>query len=73
MYLGGKCYTTYIMVAGHTFTVEYECGSGNDYNGRLGVRISSVFVIGIGSMLGKSIPRKPWALCYDLVIDANML
>lgn len=39
---------------GHTFTIEYECGSGNDYDGRLGVRISSIFVIGLGSMLGMS-------------------
>lgn len=39
-------------VIGYTYTVEYECGSGNDYNGRLGLRISSIFVIGFGSLLG---------------------
>lgn len=29
-----------------------ECGVGNDYDGRMGLRISSIFVIGFGSMLG---------------------
>ena len=35
-----------------TYTIEFECGGGNDYDGRLGIRISSIFVIGFGSMLG---------------------
>jgi hypothetical protein len=39
-------------VSPHTVTIE--CDSGNNYNGRLGVRISSIFVIGLGSMLGMS-------------------
>jgi len=43
-------------VIGHTYTIEYECGSGNDYDGRLGLRISSIFVIGFGSMLGELMP-----------------
>lgn len=34
------------------YTVEVTCGSGNDYDGRIGVRISSIFVIGFGSMMG---------------------
>lgn len=33
-----------------------QCGSGNDYDGRIGLRVSSIFVIGFGSMLGNS-PR----------------
>ena len=33
-------------------SVTVECDSGNGYDGRLGVRISSIFVIGLGSMLG---------------------
>ena len=38
--------------AGQTYTVIYECSSGNEYDGRLGVRISSIFVIGFGSFCG---------------------
>lgn len=30
------------------------CGGGNSYNGRMGLRISSVFVILIGSTFGRS-------------------
>lgn len=30
-----------------------SCGGGNTYNGRMGLRISSVFVILVGSTLGK--------------------
>ena len=37
------------------YTVEVTCGSGNDYDGRMGVRISSIFVIGFGSMMGMSL------------------
>ena len=32
------------------------CETGNDYNGRLGLRISSIFVILIGSFLGTWFP-----------------
>ncbi|KAL2075728.1 hypothetical protein VTL71DRAFT_671 [Oculimacula yallundae] len=35
---------------------EVSCDSGNEYDGRLGVRISSIFVIGFGSMLGALLP-----------------
>lgn len=35
---------------------ETECPMGNDYNGMLGVRISSVFVIFIGSAFGAFFP-----------------
>ena len=31
-----------------------HCVSSNDYDGRMGIRISAVFVILIGSMLGES-------------------
>ena len=33
----------------------FECGGGNEYDGRMGLRISAIFVIGVGSMLGMSI------------------
>jgi hypothetical protein len=33
------------------------CGTGNNYNGYLGARISSIFVILIGSTFGKSYGR----------------
>lgn len=33
----------------------FECGGGNEYDGRMGLRISAIFVIGLGSMLGMSI------------------
>ncbi|KAJ9133999.1 Zinc-regulated transporter 2 [Pleurostoma richardsiae] len=39
-----------------TFTVTVECDSGNDYDGRLGLRISSIFVILIGALLGAVLP-----------------
>ncbi|KAI1267442.1 ZIP zinc/iron transport family [Xylariaceae sp. FL1019] len=32
------------------------CDNGNDYDGRLGLRISSIFVIFIGSLLGAVVP-----------------
>lgn len=35
-----------------SYTVTVECGNGNDYDGRIGLRVSSIFVIGLGSMLG---------------------
>ncbi|KAI0196474.1 ZIP zinc/iron transport family [Astrocystis sublimbata] len=39
-----------------TGSVVVECDNGNDYDGRLGVRISSIFVILIGSLLGAVLP-----------------
>jgi solute carrier family 39 (zinc transporter), member 1/2/3 len=33
-------------------SVSVDCSGGNDYDGRLGLRISSIFVIGFGSFLG---------------------
>ena len=44
-------------VSPHNVTIN--CDSGNGYNGRLGIRISSIFVIGLGSMLGMSAPAMP--------------
>jgi zinc transporter 1/2/3 len=38
------------------WTIEVECGGGNQFDGRMGVRISSIFVIGFGSMLGALSP-----------------
>jgi hypothetical protein len=35
---------------GHDHSVE--CYGGNEYDGRMGLRISAIFVIGFGSMLG---------------------
>ena len=47
------------------------CGEGNDFDGRLGIRISAIFVIGLGSFLGtwfpvfaarhKGVGVPPWA------------
>ena len=34
------------------FTVTVDCGGTNGYDGRLGLRISAIFVIGFGSILG---------------------
>jgi hypothetical protein len=34
-----------------------DCDSGNGYDGRIGLRVSSIFVIGFGSMLG-TIPAR---------------
>ena len=31
-----------------------QCDSGNDFDGRLGIRISAIFVILVGSFLGKT-------------------
>ncbi|TVY75719.1 Zinc-regulated transporter [Lachnellula suecica] len=39
-----------------SLTVTVDCDSGNDYDGRIGVRVSSIFVIGFGSMLGALLP-----------------
>lgn len=36
-----------------SYTVTVQCGGGNDFTSQnLGARISSVFVIGVGSMAG---------------------
>lgn len=39
-----------------SFTVTIECGGGNEYDGRLGLRISSIFVILAGSLIGSLTP-----------------
>jgi len=39
-----------------SYTVTIDCPSGNDYDGRLGLRISAIFVIFIGSLLGCLVP-----------------
>ena len=39
-----------------SFTVTVECGGGNEYDGRLGLRISSIFVILVGFVLGSLTP-----------------
>lgn len=44
------------------YTVEITCGGGNEYDGRMGLRISSIFVIGFGSMLG---------MCFSLMTCMN--
>ena len=38
--------------AGGAHDHGFECGGGNEYDGRMGLRISAIFVIGVGSMLG---------------------
>ena len=35
-------------------TTSAGCDAGNDYDGRIGVRVSAIFVILIGSMFGGS-------------------
>jgi len=40
--------------AGSTVTVD--CDAGNDYDGRMGIRISAIFVILAGSFLGAWFP-----------------
>ena len=35
-------------------TVKPACSPDNDYDGRMGLRISSIFVILVGSMFGES-------------------
>jgi hypothetical protein len=36
--------------------IIYDCSGGNGYDGRDGLRISSIFVIGFGSLLGMLLP-----------------
>ncbi|KEY70047.1 hypothetical protein S7711_09873 [Stachybotrys chartarum IBT 7711] len=38
------------------FTVAIDCTAGNEYDGRIGLRISAIFVIFTGSMLGCIFP-----------------
>jgi solute carrier family 39 (zinc transporter), member 1/2/3 len=42
--------------AARSFDVAVECDTGNDYDGRMGVRISSIFVILVGSIIGALTP-----------------
>lgn len=42
--------------SGSGFTVVTECDSGNEFDGRMGLRISSIFVILVGSLLGAMTP-----------------
>ncbi|KAH8653529.1 Zinc/iron permease [Xylariales sp. PMI_506] len=37
-------------------SVTVECDTGNEFDGRIGVRISSIFVIFVGSLLGSLLP-----------------
>ncbi|KAI0887553.1 ZIP zinc/iron transport family [Annulohypoxylon maeteangense] len=38
------------------FQVTVDCDAGNDYDGRMGLRISSIFVILVGSLIGAVLP-----------------
>ncbi|KAI1102577.1 ZIP zinc/iron transport family [Jackrogersella minutella] len=38
------------------YSVTIDCDTGNDYDGRMGLRISSIFVILVGSLLGAVLP-----------------
>ncbi|KAI1810376.1 ZIP zinc/iron transport family [Poronia punctata] len=40
----------------HHGEIVIECETGNEYDGRLGLRISSIFVILVGSLLGAVLP-----------------
>ncbi|KAI1326650.1 ZIP zinc/iron transport family [Xylariaceae sp. FL0255] len=37
-------------------SVVVDCDNGNGYDGRIGLRVSSIFVIGVGSFLGAVVP-----------------
>ena len=37
-------------------TITIDCSAGNEYDGRMGLRISAIFVILVGSMLGCLVP-----------------
>jgi hypothetical protein len=41
--------------AGSEADAKPACAGSNDYDGRMGVRISSIFVILVGSLWGKSL------------------
>jgi solute carrier family 39 (zinc transporter), member 1/2/3 len=38
------------------YTVTVTCDTGNEYDGRLGIRISAIFVILVGSLIGALVP-----------------
>jgi zinc transporter 1/2/3 len=38
------------------FTVTVDCDAGNEYDGRMGLRISAIFVIFFGSFMGCLVP-----------------
>ena len=38
------------------FTVTIDCDAGNEYDGRIGLRISAIFVIFIGPFMGCLVP-----------------
>lgn len=42
-----------------TSTAKPACASDNDYNGRINLRVSAIFVILVGSMLGICSSRHP--------------
>lgn len=42
--------------AAATFTAKPACNSDNDYDGRIGLRVSAIFVILVGSMFGAAFP-----------------
>lgn len=45
----GDAATTVVPLAGQ----PGHCDAGNDYDGRIGLRVSAIFVILIGSLFGK--------------------
>ena len=47
------------------------CSTGNEYDGRIGVRISAIFVILIGSMLGMPAHRLSTTICAGLIRNVN--
>jgi hypothetical protein len=48
--------TTYVAPPGYALV---ECATGNNFDGRIGLRISAIFVILVGSLLGEWIrPRR---------------
>lgn len=45
------------------------CDAGNEFDGRIGVRVSAIFVILVGSLFGRS-TRWNYSSCYPLIIYA---
>lgn len=64
----GDAATTVVPLAGQ----PGHCDAGNDYDGRLGVRISAIFVILVGSLFGEHIPDRT-LLGYILIWIRRMV
>ena len=48
------------------------CSSGNDFDGRVGIRVSAIFVILIGSLFGEYFPHGPVLLVADQEYEGSV-